>query len=298
MTLDAQAIPIATAARAELRVPGYADFLALDRDAAWVTNEGRIERLVAASALPVASVEIPQPCGGMAVGFGSVWVADCQTRAVIRVSLESPRIEARIATGLADPTGELSLAVGAGSVWVLSDSSGILSRIDPVTNTVSATIRVQPQAYAVAFGYGAVWVTVTRDAGSVQRIDPQTNRVSATIATGPTPRFLAVGEGSVWTLNQGDGSITRIDPATNRVMATIPSASAGGGGDIATGGGYVWVRATTTLLSVIDPQTNQVIRTYGPPAGSGAVRATATDVWVTAHDVGLVWVLPIDRPRQ
>ena len=48
-------------------------------------------------------------------------------------------------------------------------------------------------------------------------------------------------------------------------------------------------------LSVIDPVTNTVVRRYEPRAGSGAVRATATQVWVTAHDIHTVWVLPTTR---
>ena len=62
-------------------------------------------------------------------------------------------------------------------------------------------------------------------------------------------------------------------------------------GDIATGAGRVWVRAKTTALSVIDPATNLITARYGPPCGSGAVRANDRVVWVTAHDIQTVWVL-------
>lgn len=294
-SLSAQVLPIGEHAFATLRIPGFADFVAIDGDGAWVTNEGRVERLTATWPGPVASIAIAQPCGAMAVEFGSLWVAECGERALIRVGLRSHTIEARIATGLADPTGELSIAVGAGSVWILSDSGGVLSRIDPVTNRVIARIRVAAHSYAAVFGFGAVWITTTTGTGSVQRIDPRTNRVVATIPVGPLPRFLAAGQGGVWTLNQGDGTVSRIDPATNRLTATIDVGVPGGGGDIAAGGGQVWVRATKTLLSVIDPTTNTVVRRYGPRAGSGAVRATAAQVWVTAHDIHTVWVLPARR---
>ena len=286
--------PIAKAAIATLTVPGFVDFLALDGDGAWATNEGRVERFVATEPRPVATVPMLKPCGAMAVDFGSLWVADCKEMVVVRIGLTSHRIEARVATGLADPTGELSIATGAGSVWILSDQSGKLARIDPATNTVSATIPVAAGSFAAAFGFGAVWVTTT-GAGSVQRVDPGTNAVVATIPVGPTPRFLAAGEGSVWTLNQGDGTVSRIDPATNTVTATIEANVAGGGGDIAAGGGKVWVRARTVLLSVIDPRENRVVQRYGPQSGSGAVRADDTRVWVTAHDTDEVWVLPTRR---
>jgi uncharacterized membrane protein len=92
-------IPIAKAALATLRIPGFADFLALDGDGAWVTNEGRVERLVASESKPVATVPMGSPCGAMAVDFGSLWVADCKERVVVRIGLTSHNVEAKVATG-------------------------------------------------------------------------------------------------------------------------------------------------------------------------------------------------------
>jgi DNA-binding beta-propeller fold protein YncE len=288
--------PITERASATLRVKGFADFLVLDGDHAWVTNEGRVERLAPNDSTPVATVPMAAPCGAMAVDFGALWVVNCSTKTLVRVDLATAKVVAEIPTGVADASGELSVATGAGSVWVLTDSAGVLSRIDPASNRVTARIRVQPHSFAAVFGFGAVWITTTgpRGAtgpGSVQRIDPVTNTVVATIVVGPAPRFLAAGEGGVWTLNQGDGTVSRIDPSSNRLVATISTAVPGGGGDIAAGAGRVWVRASKTLLQAIDPRTNAVVERYGPPAGSGAVRANARHVWVTAHDIHTVWVL-------
>ena len=290
-------LPIGARATARLHVRGYADFLVLENTHAWVTNQGRIEQLAPDDSVPVAAVAIAEPCGAMAIDFGALWVVNCGARTLARVDLSATRVVTEIPTGVADPSGELSVATGADAVWLLTDSAGILSRIDPATNRVSARIPVQPHSYAAVFGYGSVWISTTgrqgdHDDGSLQRIDPATNRVVATIRVGPAPRFLAVGEGGVWTLNQGDGSVSRIDPATNMLVATIPASVPGPGGDIATGAGWVWVRASKVLLQVIDPRRNAVVLRYGPPAGSGAVRANDRHVWVTAHDIHTVWVLP------
>ncbi|MEO8452894.1 MAG: YncE family protein [Gemmatimonadota bacterium] len=291
--------PIAKQALVTLEIPGSADFLVADGSDVWTTNQHRLEKLRHDRARPVASVPVPEPCGAPAVAFNSVWVANCGDSTIYRIDRNRPRITAVVRTGLADPNGELSVAGGAGSVWVLSDPAGILSRLDPRKNRVTARITVAANSYAAAFGFGAVWITNTGDGGSgpgsVQRIDPGTNRVTATIPVGPTPRFLAVGEGGVWTLNQGDGSVTRIDPRTNRVVATIAVGIDGPGGDIATGGGRVWVRGKKTLLVAIDPATNREVVRYGPPAGSGAVRVAGKFVWVTAHDIRTVWILRARR---
>ncbi len=281
---------IAKVALATLTVPGYPDFLVADRDDVWLTNDGRVEKWRLGSTSPVASVAVAEPCGAMAVDFGALWVANCKDASLVRIDLQTNAIAAVLNTGLAEPKGELSIAAGAGSIWLLTDAAGVLSRIDPATNKVVATIAVKPSSFAAAFEFGAVWITNTENA-SVQRIDPATNAVVATIPVGPRPLFLAAGEGGVWSLNQGDGTVSRLDPATNAVAATIDAGVPGTGGDIATGAGRVWVRAKAVLLSAIDPATNQVVERFGPPADSGAVRVAGPNVWVTDHDTNTVWVL-------
>lgn len=279
-----------------LTIPGAADFVALEGDDAWVTNEGRVEKLRAGVPSPVAAVAIAEPGGAPAVDFGSLWVADCRNGALVRVDLRSHRVRAAIPTGVADPKGELSIATGAGAVWLLTDAAGELTRVDPATDEVTARIRVQAHSYCAAFGFGSVWTASSADGtpegeGSVQRIDPRTNAVVATIPVGRGPRFLAAGAGGVWTLDQGDGTVSRVDPARDALAATVAAEVPGTGGDIAVGAGRVWVRATRTALSVVDPATNRVTARYGPPCGSGAVRANDRVVWVTAHDVRKAWVL-------
>ncbi len=289
------AVLIDDEAIARLTIPGYVDFLAADGRAVWATNDGRVEKLQLDLPGPVATIHMVSPCGAMVVSDGSLWVASCKELSVFRLDIESGRVTARIMTGLADTDGELSLAAGEGSIWVLSSAEGILSRVDIERNEVAAEITVLPHSYAAVFAYNAVWITNSGPpgdtSGSVQRIDPATNQVVATIPTGPVPRFLAGGEGGVWTLNWGDGSVTRIDPHTNQRVVDIPLGMEGGGGDIATGAGRVWVRGTKVLLASIDPATNRVTTIYGPPAGSGAVRVADDLVWITAHDTNTVWVL-------
>lgn len=292
------AVAIADVAVATLTIPGYPDFLAAEDRSVWTTNTDRVEKLAVDHPEPVATIDMPGPCGAMVVAAGSMWVASCREQSIYRLDTGSRAVLARIPTGLADPDGELSLAAGAESVWVLSDAAGVLTRIDPLTNAVVARIEVMPRSYAAVFEFGSVWITSTGTAdapGWVQRIDPTTNRVVAAIPVGRVPRFLAAGEGAVWTLNWGDGSVTRVDPTTNEAVATFPLGMEGGGGDIATGAGFVWVRGTKVLLAAIDPATNAVLTIYGPPAGSGAVRVADDLVWVTAHDTNTVWVLKPDR---
>lgn len=280
-----------------VRLEGSADFLEVAGDSLWVTNEprNRVHRLDARTGAEQAQVEVAAPCGAMTVAAGGLWVASLAARGLVRVDLATNQAAPPIETGLADPKGELSLAATAEGVWVATSDAGVVSLVDAAAKAVVARVSVKPRSYALVSGFGSVWLSNTGrpgEAGSVQRIDPTARRVVAEIPTGPQPRFLAAGEGAVWTLNQGDGTVTRIDPETNRVAATIPVGVPGTGGDIATGHGRVWVRANKVLLSVLDARTNALVARYGPPTGSGAVRAAAAGVWVSAHDVNLLWLLP------
>ena len=272
------------------KVEGYPDFLATDEDGVWVTNEGRVEKFIFGNEKPVISVSMPTPCGAMAVGFGSLWVASCGKKSLYRIDLLSGEVSSIIVTGLADEQGELSIGIGAGSVWLLTNVSGELSRIDPYKNKVARKIKVMPNSFAAAFGFNAVWITNTAS-GSVQKIDHKEEKVIATILVGKTPRFLAGGAGAIWTLNQEDGTVSKIDPVTNKVVNTIIVDAVGSGGDITASDSKVYVRAKSPLLSVIDPSTNEVSTRYGPSAGSGAVRIENGRVWVTAHDINTIWIL-------
>src|SRR5207237_8418768 len=75
-------------------------------------------------------------------------------------------------------------AAGDGAVWLSHSSEDTVSRIDPATNKVSATIHVGPQPTGLAVSPAAVWAA---DAGgpSVSRIHPATNQRVATTRVCP-----------------------------------------------------------------------------------------------------------------
>lgn len=269
-------------------VPGFADFLAVDDKSVWVTNAGRVERWSRKGRL--AQVAMSKPCGAMAILDGSLWVADCKENALVRIDTRKAVKIATIATGLAS-TGELNVVAGAGSIWVASDNmAGAVSRIDPATNAVIATIKVDPGTWYLAFGHGYLWA-VSSEARSIQRIDPATNAVTKRTALGKQPGFLAAGEGAVWVQEQGDGTVARIDPASGEITGQVKVGAELKYGDIDTGGGKVWLRTTEDqTFVVIDPASLAIKARMGKADGSGALRYTAKGLWTSAHDVHtLTW---------
>lgn len=265
-----------------LQVPGFADFLAVDGDAVWVTNDGRVEKWSTSEKL--ASFAVPRPCGTMAIADGSLWVANCKGAEIYRINLEAATLEAKVATGLANPKGETNVVAGAGSVWVASDAAGKVARIDPATNAVIATIPVAPETWYLAYGFDAIWA-VSSEGKVLQRIDPATNTVTGTAALGDTPGFLAAGEGAVWVQEQGDGTVAKVDPATLAVAGRTKVGDNLKWGDIDTGGGAVWLRTTDDqTMVVIDPASGAIRARMGAAVGSGALRWTPAGVWTSAHD--------------
>ena len=266
----------------ELSVPGFADFLAVDGDTVWVTNDGRVEQWSRTEKL--ASVTVPRPCGTMAVAAGSLWVANCPDANLYRIDTATATVEQMIATGIANPKGETNVVAGAGSVWVPSAASGEIARLDPETGAIVARIPVNPGTFFLAYGHDALWA-VSSDARTLQKIDPDSNAVVGTVALGLQPGFLAAGEGAVWVQEQGDGTVARIDPATLAITDRVKVGETLAYGDIDVGGGLVWLRTTEDqVFAVIDPVTMNVTARLGEPAGSGAIRYTPDGVWTSAHD--------------
>jgi sugar lactone lactonase YvrE len=266
-----------------ISVPGFADFLAVDGDSVWATNKGRVERWSRAG--KQAEVAMAHPCGAMAIAAGSLWVADCHDKTLNRIDLATAKIVAVIATGIASADGEMNVAAGDGSIWVASEAKGIIARVDPASNSVIASIPVNPDSNYLAFGEGALWA-VSGTQATVQKIDPQINAVVKTTKLGRQPGFLAAGEGAVWVQEQGDGTLVRIDPGTGETSGRVKVDETLKYGDIDSGGGRIWLRTTAgQAFVVIEPASLAILARVGKPAGSGALRYTPAGVWTTAHDV-------------
>ncbi|MEN7538431.1 YncE family protein [Aurantiacibacter flavus] len=270
-----------------IEVPDFADFLLVDGNTVWATNQGRIEQWSTMG--KVTSVEVPRPCGTMAMAAESLWVGNCDGGELYRIDPRTAEVLEKVPAGIG-PSGEQNVVAGAGSVWAPNQADGTISRIDPETNTVVATIPVAPGTTYLAFGFDALWAA-SGEGGTMQRIDPETNSVTDTIELGDTPGFLVAGEGMVWIQEQGDGTLARIDPETREVAGRTKVGDNLKWGDIDVGEGKVFLRTTDDqTFVVIDAATAEVVARVGRAEGSGALRYTPEGIWTSAHDVhSLTW---------
>jgi len=112
------------------------------------------------------------------------------------------------------------MAVGEGFVWTLNQEKGTVTKIDPVTMKVVATIEVGVPGGGgdIAAGEGAVWVTA-RDI-PVSRIDVATEKVTHQFV-GPGGDAIRVLHGSVWLSNGRWSNVWRFQ--ASKILNTIPS---------------------------------------------------------------------------
>jgi YVTN family beta-propeller protein len=130
----------------------------------------------------------------IAVGEGSVWVANASDNTVSRVNPRIPSIVYPLTVG----RRPLSVAVGYGAVWVANEADDSVTRLDAASaSSESIPLGERKRPVGVAVGAGAVWVANAGD-GTISRIDPDTNDIVKTIDIGNRPSGVIVAYGDVW----------------------------------------------------------------------------------------------------
>jgi DNA-binding SARP family transcriptional activator len=225
----------------------------------------------------------------VAIGHGSVWVANADDGTVSRIHPDRREVIRTI--GIGAPA--IDLAVATDAVWVANGSDGTVSRIDPSADAVVETIDLRGSSelawnptYAVAADDESVWIAAGPH--HVLRIDPATNEPSAIIDVGHVPVGVALGEEALWVVTTAVRAL-RIEPHTNTATAEVPI------GDpvaLTAGKQAVWVSDSRGQVWRINPDTATVSQTT--PVGRGLVGLCATDGVVFAANNADGTVVQID----
>jgi len=165
---------------------------------------------------PVRAFRVKTRALGLSVGGGSIWVADRLANAVTRVDLASKRVVETIHVGV----NPLASSFGFGSLWVADGDSGTIAVLQPGL-VKPLVIRGIPSPYGVSAAAGAVWVasngthSVFRIDPDTRAIIARINLHT------PTDFLTTVSAGphGVWALEDHD--VVRINPANDRVVADI-----------------------------------------------------------------------------
>jgi YVTN family beta-propeller protein len=179
------------------------------------------------------------------------------------------------------------LTAAYGSIWVTDGPGEAVTRIDPATNTVIATIPTGRPVGYIAAGGGAVFVASSLT-DTLLRIDPATNSIVATFSSGGLmPAGMRVADGYLWVANHhGDptGSVAKIDLATNQVLALIPLGAAqltSGPASIEATQGAIWVGVPNlSVVARIDTATAAVTDLIPMRSACGGLAAIDDSLFV------------------
>jgi virginiamycin B lyase len=173
-------------------------------------------------------------------------------------SAQRPISSLPISAKLSIPGSPDWVAIGSDAVWISNKAKDAISRIDPATNRVVATVGVgKAPCSGLAVGFGSVWVP---SCGSRQldRVDANSNQVVAQIKTtiADSEGGIAAGDQGVWLLADGNGTLLQVDPSHNEIIARVQVAT--GSFVPAIGHGSVWVTSTEgDLVTRVDLRGHQ-----------------------------------------
>ena len=218
------------------------------------TDDKTLERIDLRTRKPIHPfVSIDNGFGGMAVGFGSVWVVDGKEPQLLKVDpryLTTQKIDLPAKKSDIDFTAPTEAAVGAGSVWVAEANK--VFRVDPGTLHIQKVIPVN-QADLLAYGDGALWVGQS-NASSISKIDPKTNQVVQTVKLHNFVGDIEVGGGFVWVGLTPDDAVWKID-TNGTVLKTIDIGHGSSG--FTYRDGALWV-GSIGVLQRIDAASDEV----------------------------------------
>jgi YVTN family beta-propeller protein len=288
--LPLEALPVS----ARVDLPSSADWMAFGFGSVWIVNyrPSRVSRVDATTNRLSADIPLGRNgCLGVVVALDRVWVPTCGDGVVNEIDPATDSIVRRI-TAPIKAGREGAVAFAEGALWIpdnLSDStSASVARLDLRSGAIQGRVATGKRSDVVVAGFGSVWVSSSAE-NVVTRIDPATNQILAKIPVGRSPKFMAAGEGAVWVQNRYDGSVSRVDPATNREVARVAAWAPTLAGDIAAGGGAVWLSVNGMPVTRIDPNTNSVTHQYVGGDGIDAIRWGAGSLWVADHALGQLW---------
>lgn len=273
---------------AKVRLGGQPCGVLAEGRSVWVTNAetGMLHRIDRATQRLVASTRVgTTPCE-LTAGFGSLWVST-QSGELDRVDPATGKVLRAIAVGVMS----YEPLVAFGSVWVSNRGSDTISKVDPRTNRVVATVPtpgLHPGGLVEAGG--AIWVgNDTGGATNLARLDPQTLALTPATA-GDRPAYVAAAAGSVWVSNVLGGTVTQLDPTTGAVRSTVPLVALSPVNLAGLQGREVWVPDDQgNLLVRIDARSARVLERLPVGRGPAVVAPDGGDVWVTNFLDGSVW---------
>jgi DNA-binding SARP family transcriptional activator/streptogramin lyase len=149
--------PTSLQQRASLTIPNHIRAIAVLDDAIWTIQflDQVVNRVDTKSGALVVSTPLPGAPAAIAAGFGAVWVAASGGR-LWKLDPRTGIVLGSIPLG----GSATQIVLGAGSVWVADGPNGILERIDPTANELTATLNIGRPIGGLAASADRLWITI------------------------------------------------------------------------------------------------------------------------------------------
>lgn len=162
------------------------------------------------------------------------------------------------------------VAEAEGRLWVTHYDAGLLSEVDPATETELATVPVGPRGASVTGDGRDLWIArydVRPEEARLTRVDVVRRRVVQETTPAGLCCEVAVAAGRVWALDRR-GLLLGIDPddgrTTSRTAVVVDPAVHGG---LVGDARALWVGSDTTALTRVDPTNAAVVATLDVGGG-------------------------------
>jgi YVTN family beta-propeller protein len=189
------------------------DSLGVADNVLWVMgSEGRAYLFSPADGSHKGTVPVSVRSGRCLVHDGAVWLTDFLggSKTAVRIDPDARRATLTVAVG----GMPIAITFGFGSGWVANGADSTVTRFDPQTGSVQATIAIAgaDPAGILATPHG-VWVACFGN-GYVYRIDAGTNRVSAAteIGVAAAAQDLVFAEGLLWITDSAGEQVVVMQP--------------------------------------------------------------------------------------
>jgi DNA-binding beta-propeller fold protein YncE len=240
---------------ATVRLGAPAIAVASGLGAVWALDGGStLTRIRPSNARPAARIAVGASAPyNVWIGGGSVWVADDEGAAVIRVAPATNAVVARIPVG----DGPSSIAFSQTAAWVICHRDRRLFRVDLATNAVSELRTVPGDApERLALLGGSLWITGRGT--DLLRADPATGEVTATYEIGAGGIDVVAAAGALWVPARNAAvdrrgfptmaALRRVSAATGRVTTVAVARGRVDVHGLRALGGHVWLADNTAGL--------------------------------------------------
>ena len=167
----------------------------------------------------------------------------------------------------ADPTSHLVFVESGGTLWVADEKGDRMLRFDASTGAARGEIPLGAFPLESAVGFGAVWSpsyddgTVTRIDPATGEV---VATIDIAPFQGEGVRDLAVGAELLWAITPGQDVLVGIDPATNTIAREVPLAT-GLHCEVRALAGRIWIEdcESTDGFHVIDEAAGRELGRFG-----------------------------------